>query len=292
VKLGILVETEDGLTWDRWRRVVDATEDLGFDSVWISDHLQSSGGEDRGGLDAWLALTDAAARTRRVTLGPLVTPITFRAPGVLARMTANLHSLTEGRFVLGLGVGWNAREHAAFGIPFPPGTQRLHLLDTGLDLIRRLMADRVPVLIGGMGRRTLRLVARHADEWNLTTNDLTWYQAAAEQLDRSCQVVRRDPASIRRSVAVGVLVGRDPAELGARSAAMRRLVPELSDVPTEGMLDAVRARGWVAGTPDEIVAALAGLAAAGVDRAMLGHYDQDDTAALELIARDVLPAVG
>ena len=155
MQLGILVEGEAGLTWDQWRRLVDAAEDRGFDSIWISDHLLPGSGEDRGGLDAWLALAVAAATTQRVGLGPLVTPITFRQPGLLARMAANLDSLSQGRFVLGLGLGWNAHEHAAYDLPFPPLRERARLLEAGLATIRRALPARVPELIGGMGRSSL-----------------------------------------------------------------------------------------------------------------------------------------
>jgi alkanesulfonate monooxygenase SsuD/methylene tetrahydromethanopterin reductase-like flavin-dependent oxidoreductase (luciferase family) len=289
MRLGVLVEGEDALTWDQWRRTVSAAEDLGFDSVWISDHLLSSDGQDRAGLDAWLALGLAAASTRRVSLGPLVTPITFRLAGLLARMAANLDTLSGGRFVLGLGVGWNEREHAAFGIPFPPGPERLHLLDSGLALIRRTLKTQVPILIGGTGRGTLRLVARYADEWNVTTNSPELYQTLNQSLAAACQVIGRDPASVKRSVAVGVLIGRTASELCARAERLRRAVPGLEDVPPEQMVTHVRKRGWVAGTPPEVVSALKVLADLGVDRVMLGHYDLDDTAALHLIAREVLP---
>ena len=291
MRIGILVESEEGLTWERWRRVVADSERLGFDSVWLSDHLLSVTGEDRGGLDAWLALALAAAESRRLTFGPLVSPITFRLPGLVARMATNLQTLSGGRFVLGLGVGWNEREHAVFGIPFPPGPERIHLLDTGLELIRRALPQPVPVLIGGMGRGSLRLVARHAQEWNLTTNSPDVLASLMPELAAACQPLGRDPASIRRSVSVGVLIGQDTAELAQRGEAMRRLVPGLEDVPTDQVVDRVRERGWVAGTPDEVAAALRSLAMAGVDRAMLGHYDQDDTAALELIAAEVVPAL-
>ena len=289
MRIGILVEGEDALTWDQWRRIVTAADDLGFDSVWISDHLLSSDGQDRGGLDSWLALALAAASTRRVSLGPLVTPITFRLAGLLARMAANLDTLSGGRFVLGLGVGWNEREHAAFGIPFPPGPERLHLLDSGLALIRRTLKTRVPILLGGSGRGTLRLVARYADEWNVTTNSPELYQTLSQSLAAACHVIGRDPASVNRSVAVGVLIGRDPSDLCARAQRLRQVVPGLQDVPREQVLTHVRAHGWVAGTPREVVTALKALADVGVDRAMLGHYDPDDTAALQLIAQEVLP---
>jgi alkanesulfonate monooxygenase SsuD/methylene tetrahydromethanopterin reductase-like flavin-dependent oxidoreductase (luciferase family) len=289
MRLGILVEGEDALTWPSWRETVTAAEELGFDSVWISDHLLSSDGEDRGGLDAWMALAVAAATTRRITLGPLVTPITFRLPGLLARMALGLQSLSGGRFVLGLGAGWNEREHATFAIPFPPAPERLHLLDSGLALIRRIVNTQVPILLGGGGRGTLRLAARYADEWNLTTSSPRAFEPLSQTLDQACQVVGRDPASVRRSVAVGVLIGRDGNELCGRAERLRRVVPGLDEVPAEQMVSHVREHGWVAGTPDEVLAAVRNLAEVGVERVMLGHYDVDDTSALELIAREVLP---
>jgi alkanesulfonate monooxygenase SsuD/methylene tetrahydromethanopterin reductase-like flavin-dependent oxidoreductase (luciferase family) len=289
VRLGLLVESEDGLTWQQWQHTVAAADDLGFDSVWLSDHLLSSDGQNRGGLDAWLGLALAASTSRRITLGSLVTPITFRLPGLLARMAANLDELSAGRFVLGLGAGWNAHEHAAFGIPFPPGPERLHLLDSGLTLIRRTLKKPVPILIGGSGRGSLRLVARHADEWNVTTNSPQLVSQLSHSLAEACRVIGRDPAGVCRSVAVGVLIGRNPSDLCARAERLRAVVPGLEDVSADQMVRHVREHGWVAGTPDEIVAALRSLGEAGIDRAMLGYYDLDDTAGLELIAHEVLP---
>ena len=291
MQLGILIEAEEGLTWGQWRRLVTAVEDRGLDSLWISDHLLPGSGEDRGGLDAWLALAVAAAATRRVTLGPLVTPITFRQPGLLARMAANLDSLSQGRFVLGLGLGWNAHEHAAYDVPFPPLRERARLLDAGLATIRRALPARVPVLIGGMSRGSLERVARHADEWNLTTNSPDVYIRLSQALAGVCQAVGRDPATIRRSVLAGILIGENRAELARRGDAMRRLVSGLADVPGADILQVVREHGWVAGTPDEVVAALSELADAGVDRAMLGHYDVEDMRVLDLIADSILPAL-
>jgi alkanesulfonate monooxygenase SsuD/methylene tetrahydromethanopterin reductase-like flavin-dependent oxidoreductase (luciferase family) len=206
-------------------------------------------------------------------------------------MAANLDGLSHGRFVLGLGLGWNEREHAAYDLPFPPPRERARLLEAGLVTIRRTLPARVPVLIGGMGRGSLGRVARHADEWNLTTSSPEVYARLSRSLADACQAVGRDPTTIRRSVSVGILVGQDAAELARRGEAMRRLVPGLADVASDDLLPTVRQRGWVAGTPDEVADALRRLADAGVDRAMLGHYDLDDTGVLDLIARMVLPAL-
>jgi len=291
VKLGLLVETEEGLNWDDWRRVYANAERLGFESVWVSDHFLSPWAADRHGLDAWLALAVAAVETSRVVLGPLVSPITFREPAMLARMAESLHDLSQGRFVLGLGLGWNAAEHVAAGISFPPVAERQRRLEDGLHLIRRTLGERrVPLLIGGGGpRSTLPVVARHADHWNMTTSSVDVYRDRRERLSELCRVIGRDPSQIRHSVAVGYLVGRDSGELRARCERMRQVVPPLAEAVD--VLDAAREMGWLVGTPRDLVEHLTSLAEAGVDAAILGHYDLTDDVALELIANEVMPAV-
>jgi alkanesulfonate monooxygenase SsuD/methylene tetrahydromethanopterin reductase-like flavin-dependent oxidoreductase (luciferase family) len=291
MKLGILVETEEGLDWESWRRVYTTAERLGFESVWISDHFLSPWTPGRHGLDAWVALAVAAAETRRVLLGPLVSPITFREPAMLARMTESLHDLSRGRFVLGLGLGWNDAEHARAGIAFPPVPERRRRLEDGIRLIRRNLGERrVPLLIGGGGpRSTLPVTARSADHWNITTSSVEVYRQGSERLAELCRAAGRDPSQIRHSVAVGFLVGRDSADLRARCERMRRNVAPLAVV--EDVLEAARLMGWVVGTPPQVIEHLKSLAQAGVDLAILGHYDVADDAALELIASEVMPAL-
>jgi alkanesulfonate monooxygenase SsuD/methylene tetrahydromethanopterin reductase-like flavin-dependent oxidoreductase (luciferase family) len=290
MKLGILVEAEEGLDWDGWRRVCRKAERLGFESVWISDHFLSPWAE-RHGLDAWMALAVAAAETSRVVLGPLVSPITFREPAMLARMTESLHDLSRGRFVLGLGLGWNAAEHAAAGIAFPPVAERRRRLEDSIHLIRHNLGERrVPLLIGGGGpRSTLPVVARDADHWNMTTSSVEVYGQRRELLAARCHAIGRDPSQIRHSVAVGYLVGRDTTELGVRCERMRHVFPPLAEATN--VLEAARQMGWVVGTPETIVEQLLSLEAAGVDLAILGHYDLTDDQSLEVIANDVMPAV-
>ena len=291
MKLGILVEAEEGLDWDGWRRVCRNVERLGFESIWISDHFLSPWAVDRHGLDAWLALAVGAAETSRVVLGPLVSPITFREPAIVARMTESLHDLSQGRLVLGLGLGWNAAEHVAAGIGFPPVGERRRRLEDGIHLIRRDLGERrVPLLIGGGGpRSTLPVVARHADHWNMTTSSVEVYRERSERLSKLCDAIGRDPSQIRHSVAVGHLVGQDNVELEARCERMRQLVPPLT--AAENILHAARQMGWVVGTPRDVVEQLTSLAEAGVDLAILGHYNLADDLSLEVIASEVMPAL-
>jgi alkanesulfonate monooxygenase SsuD/methylene tetrahydromethanopterin reductase-like flavin-dependent oxidoreductase (luciferase family) len=291
MRLGILVEAEEGLDWDTWRATYAAAERLGFDSVWLSDHLQSPWSDDRRGLETWTALAVAMAETRRITLGSLVSPITFRAPAIVARMAEALGALGAGRFVIGLGLGWNAAEHAAAGIAFPPVAERARLLGEGIERIRRELATRrVPLLVGGAGpRSTLPVAARYADEWNITTGSVMDYRRVSEQLDALCREVGRDSRQIRRSIATGVLVGRNPRDLDARAERMRACVPPLVRRPD--VLSAAREMGWLVGTPDTLVADLRDFAEAGVERVMLGHYDLANLETLAVLAETVLPSL-
>jgi alkanesulfonate monooxygenase SsuD/methylene tetrahydromethanopterin reductase-like flavin-dependent oxidoreductase (luciferase family) len=259
----------------QWRRLLEHAERLRFESVWIADHVQSAVDPARHGIDAWMALAVAAAETEQLTLGTLVTPITFRQPALLGRMAEALSSLCNGRFVLGLGLGWNADEHATFGIPFPEFAERVRLLEDGLRLIQRV-APEVPLLIGGSGRSSLALAARYASEWNMTTASAETFAARSAELDRLCVEAGRDVGAVRRSVACGVLVGADADDVARRAARLSRIVPGLS-------VDRAREMGWIAGTRVEVTASLAALLRAGVERVMFGIYDHDDVDALELL---------
>ncbi|WP_089718419.1 TIGR03560 family F420-dependent LLM class oxidoreductase [Candidatus Entotheonella palauensis] len=315
MKIGIIVEGQEGLSWDMWRRLVAQTEDLGFDSLWRSDHLFSIIDEAREAHETWLALTVAALETQRLQIGSLVSPMTFRHPAMLAKLAASVDSLSKGRLVLGVGAGWNDREHRAHGLPFPPFQERLDRLQEGIEIILGLHGEgpfhyqgqyyevetanpypkpveKIPLLIGGKGReRFMRLVARYADEWNMTTNSPSFYRERSEALEAQCRAVGRDPATIRRSVAAGILIGRSAQEIGRRCIAMQRLMPELAGVSTAEVPEALRAVGWVCGKPDEIVQRLRELAAVGIDRIMLEYNDVDDEDVFELIAREVMPGL-
>ena len=280
MKLGVLVEAEEGLDWDSWRATFRAAERFGFESIWISDHLQSAWEPGRHGLDAWIALAIAAAETQRLVLGALVSPITFREPAIVARMAESLDDLTRGRFVIGLGLGWNEREHAAAGIPFPSSAKRANHLRSGIERIRAELDGRhVPILVGGRGQKhTLPIVARYADEWNVTGSSVEAYLRAATELDRECRDVGRDPRDIQRSIAAGVL-------LSDRAERMRHVIAPFREV--EDLASAAREMGWFVGTPKVISAQVQELADAGVQRVIFGHYDLEDMALLQCIIEHV-----
>jgi alkanesulfonate monooxygenase SsuD/methylene tetrahydromethanopterin reductase-like flavin-dependent oxidoreductase (luciferase family) len=263
VKLGVLVESEEGLDWPRWRTTVAAVERLGFDSLWLSDHLESPWHPGRHGLDPFVALAVAAAESKRIRLGTLVSPITLRSPAILARMAEAIDALAPGRFVLGLGLGWNADEHAAHGLVFPATRERLALLASGLQRVRETWPG--PILIGGGGDTTLRLAAEWADMWNMTTASPEVFQARAARL----------PKAVEASIACGVLIGRDATDLADRKKRLERYVPPLVGHEPRDI-------GWLTGTVDELRAHLT--AFEGLDLAIFGHYDLDDVEALALLA--------
>jgi alkanesulfonate monooxygenase SsuD/methylene tetrahydromethanopterin reductase-like flavin-dependent oxidoreductase (luciferase family) len=287
MKVGLLVEVEEGLDWGHWRAIYTAAERLGFESVWLSDHLQSVWGAARG-LETWTALAVAAAETHRLVLGSLVSPVTFREPAMVARMAEGLDALSGGRFVVGLGLGWNAEEHSSAGIAFPSVAERKRRLVDTVERVR--CTPRISVLVGGSGPRvTLPLAAQYADQWNMTTASVAAFAEANQRLDRLCCELNRAPEEILRSVACGILVGRDNADLRERAKRMREVVPPLAEA--DDVLLGAREMGWLVGTVDEVTARLKALAAVGVDRVILGHYDVDNLTTLELVAESVLKEV-
>jgi len=259
MQVGLLVEVEEGLTWQRWRLLFGTAERLGFDSVWVSDHLCSASTAGRGGLDAWLALTVAAAETDRIRLGTLVSPVTFRPAAIVGRMAESVQALSGGRLTVGLGLGWNAAEHERNGLPFPSARERAALLEQHVASVRGV----APVLIGGSGERwTLPLAARCADAWNMTTGSAEAFAAKSVVLDRLCAEVGRDPRQIGRSVAVGCAVDEAP--------------------------HGVDTTGWLVGSTEQIAKELRALQDVGAEQVMLGDYGQFDERSLETIASEVL----
>jgi F420-dependent oxidoreductase-like protein len=310
MKIGIMIEGQEGLTWERWLRLAQTAEDLGFESLCRSDHLTGLGGESkRPSLETWTSLTALALRTKRIRFGPMVSPLTFYHPALLAKMAAAVDTLSGGRLDLGLGAGWNEHEHKMFGVPFPTVKERLDRLEAGARLIRSLekgqpvtlkqplfplekaesyplpASGRYRIVIGGRGeKRTLKIVAEFADEWNVTRVDVPTFTEKRAVLAGHCRAFGRDPESVQRSLMVPCAVGRDAAEVGTRIAAARAAFPAL---PADEA--AWHAASFLAGTPDRVVADLKAWKQAGLQRVLLQSLDQDDIAGFELFAREVMP---
>jgi len=285
-----MIEAQEGLTWERWRRIVADAERLGFASLRTSDHLQSVTGAVRESLSAWPALALAAEWTERIQLGPMVSPITFYVPAVLGRIARGVDDLSGGRLILGVGAGWNEAEHKAFGIPLPGWRERFDRLEEGIPRIRQTFTSReIPLLIGGGGERRARdITAREAAEWNFLTPDVETFREESASLDARCREIGRAPSGIRRSIMRGYLIGRNEGELHNRVGRLGEVIPRWRGGEAEQALMALRER-WFVGTPEQVVDQMRPYAEAGVDLFMLQHFLVDDSAAWELLAKQVMP---
>lgn len=291
-RLGVMIEAQEGLNWDRWRRITADAERLGFASLRVSDHLQSSV-PGRESIQAWVALSLAAEWTSRIELAPMVSPMTFYQAGVLAKIAVDVDKLSGGRLLLGIGAGWNQSEHEAFGVPFLDWKGRFDRLEDAITRIQDLASRipngrRLPLLLGGHGvKRALPLIASHATEWN-GPGQIDVYREKAAILDRLCDEIGRDPGEIRRSAMTSYVVGRTQDEVRERASALREVLPNLAGLSVDESVDALRER-WPVGTPDEVAERLRPMAEAGVELFLFQHFLLDDADHLELLASEVAP---
>lgn len=302
MEAAIMLEGQDGLNWSRWQRIGRAVEDLGFAGLYRSDHYTNAQPPDKDSLELWVSLTWLASHTTRIEFGPLVSPVSFRHPTLTARMAGAVDDLSGGRLRLGLGAGWQEREHANYGWELLDIPGRFERLEEGLEVVTRLLKSDEPVgfagdyyrlkeatllprpqrpggppiVIGGNGLKyTLPLVARYADEWNgvfLTPARFAERSARLDQLlaEQSCQ-----PGDVRRTLMTNLVFARTEAAL---------------DEKLQGFSPAeLRERGRIIGTPSQVVDQLGKLDLAGVQRVMLQWLDLDDMDGLEALAQTVLP---
>jgi F420-dependent oxidoreductase-like protein len=304
VDVRIFTEPQQGASYDQLLAVAKAAEEGGFDAFFRSDHYLVMGNGDGlpGPTDAWVTLAGLARDTSRIKLGTLVSPVTFRLPGILAISVAQVDVMSGGRAELGLGAGWYEREHRAYGIPFPP--RRFDLLEEQLAIVTGLWStpegstfsytgehyrledspalpkpvqSPLPLIVGGGGKqRTPALAARFATEFNIGFVAVDDVAAAFERVRGACGDAGRDPASLTYSVALTVYCGRDDADV------RRRVEAGGAD------LDKLRSTGLV-GTPDEVVDRIGEYAQVGAGRVYLQVLDLTDIGMVELMAERVLP---
>jgi alkanesulfonate monooxygenase SsuD/methylene tetrahydromethanopterin reductase-like flavin-dependent oxidoreductase (luciferase family) len=299
-KIGIMIEGQEGLNWDRWRQICHDADTLGFDSLRRSDHLISlMSAPERDCIETWSSLAVAAEWTKRIQFGPMVSPMTFRHPAILAKMAASVDVLSGGRVILGVGAGWNENEHRVFGVPFYTQRERFDHLEEGIRAMRdtwnksnpKPVRNPMPLLMGGKGRRrTIPLVAREAAEWNVSRLDLDLYKQGTEDLEAACREIGRDPKTIRHSIMTSYLIGRDRTELRERAAQVSKIIPDLGGMTPDEVIEH-RKHAWFVGTPEEIAERMREVSALGVDLFMLQHFLLDDSDALKLLASEVIPAV-
>jgi alkanesulfonate monooxygenase SsuD/methylene tetrahydromethanopterin reductase-like flavin-dependent oxidoreductase (luciferase family) len=267
-----LPEVEREVRWPEYLAMARAAEEAGFDSVWLGDHLlyRGDGRSERGPWDAWMLLSAIASATERVRLGPLVACAAFHPPGPLARMAAALDEVSGGRFVFGIGVGWNETEFRAFGIPFE---HRVARFEAAFDVVRRLLdgervtvdgpyarledavllpppARRVPLMIGSTGERVLTASLPYVQAWN------TWF----DLYGNSAEGFARESAKVD---AVAERVGRPPTDIERSACVLLMLDPSTAERPRPEGFDPVE------GSPDAIASTLGELAEAGADEAIL-----------------------
>ncbi|MFD9812743.1 LLM class F420-dependent oxidoreductase [Streptomyces sp. NPDC059080] len=305
--LRIFTEPQQGASYDTLLAVAKATEDLGFDAFFRSDHYLAMGNSDGqpGPTDAWITLAGLARETRRIRLGTLMTAGTFRLPGVLAIQVAQVDQMSGGRIELGLGAGWFEEEHKAYGIPFPqekfarleeqlaivtglwgtaPGAEfsfdGTHYQLTKSPALPKPAQRKVPVLIGGHGAtRTPRLAAQYADEFNIPFASLQDSERQFGRVRAAAETAGRKGDDLVYSNALVACVGKDDAEVARRAAAIGREVDEL------------KANG-LAGSPAEVVDKIGRYAEIGASRVYLQILDLDDLDHLELISAQVQSQLG
>jgi F420-dependent oxidoreductase-like protein len=302
MEIAIMVEGQNGLNWPRWQRLARAVEALGFAGLYRSDHYTNANPPDNDSLELWISLAWLAGNTGRIEFGPLVSPVSFRQPTMTARMATAVDDLSGGRLILGLGAGWQEREHTNYGWDLLPVPERFERFEEGLEIITRLLTSDEPVhfegkyyrlqeavllprpqrpggppiLIGGNGtRRTLPLVARYASEWNAVFVPPAKFADLSSRLDELLVAEGRRPEEVRRSLMTGVLFARNQAELDSK-------------LPPGRTAAQLQERGMVVGTPAPFREQLDQFAAAGVQRMMLQWLDLDDIDRLEAMAATVI----
>jgi alkanesulfonate monooxygenase SsuD/methylene tetrahydromethanopterin reductase-like flavin-dependent oxidoreductase (luciferase family) len=307
MRFALMIEAQMGLSYEDQLAIVRRAEAAGFESFFRSDHYAAfPGASDRATTDAWAVLAGLARETSRISLGALVSPVTFRHPGNFVKLVTTVDQMSGGRIEVGVGAGWNDEDHGPLGLPFPEIGERADLLEDQLELLHGLWTQkpgwsfnghqvrvrdgalragpvdvqgrprengrvRPRILTGGGGSpRGYRIAARYADEFNLSSATPDDARAKQSALDEACEAVGRDPRSLTRSAMVGTLIGRDQAEVARR---VTEVLAEFGEAGAEGQAWLRQRRGrWIIGTPDEARTTVERFADAGIERIMLQDF--------------------
>jgi F420-dependent oxidoreductase-like protein len=317
MRFALMIEPQQGLAYAEQLEVARLTERLGFDGFFRSDHYRSfPGPADRSTTDAWAVLAGIARETTTIRIGTLVSPVTFRHPGSFAKVVTTVDEMSGGRVEIGVGAGWNEPEHSELGLDFEEIKTRADLMEDELAILHGLFEEpdgwsfdghqvhvrsakfhpkpvqrpHPPIIVGGEGSpRSLRLAARYADEYNMSSSGPDKCAEVWARLDEECRKIGRDPATVTRSAMVGLLIGANEAEVERRVGEQLAMFGS-SAADSEAWMTERRAR-WLAGTPDEARAMAARFAAAGVERIMLQDFLPRDLAMIELAAHEFIGRV-
>jgi F420-dependent oxidoreductase-like protein len=315
MRLCLMIEGQEGVSWEQWVALAECCERTGMEGLFRSDHYMGLGQEPGGSLDAWATLAGLAARTERIRLGTMVSPATFRHPSVLAREATTVDHISGGRVELGLGAGWHAREHAAFGFPFPSLGERMQVFEEQAEVIvgqwtqapfsyagrhyrleecdalpRPLQRPHPPLIVGGSGRpRTVEVAARLGQEYNVVAVTAAECRDLRARMDAACERQGREPSTLVLSMMTTVVVGATEAE--ARQRAQRMVDLGMAEEPDGAAALRANSEVWVCGGVEQAAERLAALEEAGVERIMLQHLLHDDLEAVELMASELAAAV-
>jgi F420-dependent oxidoreductase-like protein len=315
VDICLMVEGQEDVNWVDWQAIAATCEEHGVGTLFRSDHyLSVDDRRERGSLDAWATIAALAGTTERLRLGTLVSPATFRHPAVLAKMAVTADHISGGRVELGIGAGWWEREHEAYGFDLPEPGPRLDALEEQIELIHRyweegpfnyegrhyraknldplpkpMQEPRLPLILGGKGGpRSLRLAAALADEYNTVMSTAEEVADVRKRLDEACEAADRDPETLPLSMMTGWLVGADEDELHDRASRLAQWKGEGED--GEAFLAGLRPSA-IRGTTPEAIEQLHELEQAGLTRIMGQHLLHRDLDAIELMGREIVPAL-
>ncbi len=308
MRFALMIEPQQGLTYPEQVRLTQRAESAGFEALYRSDHYQSfPGPEGRETSDAWAVIAGLVRESDRIRHGTLVSPVTFRQPGNMAKVVATIDRMSGGRVELGLGTGWHEDEHRQHGFPFPDVATRAQMLEEQLAIIGGLWGEpdgwsfhgkhytvdravfapkpiqepRPPLIVGTRGApRAIRLAARYADELNLYYAGPDATRRIFRRLDEECLAVGRDPGAVRRSVLLGTVAGRDRMEADGRLGAV------MTTFGFHGSpADWTRDRGdvWIMGTPAEAAEIVRRFEASGADRIVFQDFLPSDLAMVDLL---------
>ncbi|MFL5945488.1 MAG: TIGR03560 family F420-dependent LLM class oxidoreductase [Gaiellaceae bacterium] len=308
MRLALMIEGQEGVTWDDWVALADACEENGVEALFRSDHYISGSDETRPVLDAWATIAGLAARTTKLRFGTLVSPATFRHPSVLARTAATADEISGGRVTLGLGAGWMEREHEAYGLEFGTARERVARFGEQLEIVHGLLREdsvdfsgehytlhdapglhrpALPILVGGSARPgTVGPAVAFADEYNTFFANLDEIRERKRTLDDACERAGRDPSSLRYSLMAPLVVGRDERDV---QASARRIGARFGRDPDQ-VLERYGEFGPV-GTVEQVVERLRQIEEIGYERVMLQHLAHQDLDTVALIGRELVPAV-
>ncbi len=315
MRICLMIEGQEGVSWDEWVELARTCEEAGLEGLFRSDHYVSTINEAKlGSLDAWAVLCGLAAVTKRIRLGTMVSPATFRHPSLLAKMVTTADHISGGRVELGMGAGWFEREHSAYGFDFPPTRERIKILAEQLEIVhgewseaeftfdgayysleglhalpRPVQQPQPPLIIGGSGGpKSLALAARWAEEYNTVFPSVEEARSRRSALDEALRAVGRSPDGYTFSMMTTCIVGGDEPELRQR---VQNVLARTNNNTAVDDYIAETSEQRIVGTTEQVIERLNRYEGAGVGRVMLQHLDHSDLDMVKLIGSELVPAL-